>query len=1683
MNPTQLFVFFILLVSALTFPVHAQSFEWWNSGWYYRIPIEINSSIYERNNTPMEIEINFTEELKNLGLQIGFDNNSIRVLEYNSSGSVLYEVPSQFDEEIDYSQTSNAVGIVTWIINGSTPVNQKRYYFIYFDSLNNSKNIPDYQTNLSYSWDGEEFWLNNSLRAIKIDTLRGENTSGIYYATNYTITLFDAPQSEKTIEYIKLFNGTSDLMYDFRWNASFKAGPVKITITQIGEESLWNNPDSKTGKGKIIKKYTFYKDNPWVKIQQQLIANDSITRNSPQITALTLDADKAFGMDAMQGSSSDPCSEFSAYSNNNKGLGIINLYEKNTTNYYAVGSLPEGRIGIKLDSTTLNQGESVIEETIVYFNDKATHQPVIDLKDRFANPVNITKNMTENWKVAVNPQTDYNIYNKEEILIITANITEDNYNLTKFINATLNNITLVLYDDGTHNDFIAEDHIYTNIYLLPTNAETGKWNLTTKIYDSSGYLLNQNSTTFNVTDLYFANLTISNPSGTVNRIIYANLLLKNYRKDDGINGANLNCEYNSILIPNISDNGNGNYSINFTAPSEINTFNLTCNATKSQNHGFDSQLFYTESEKTSLEIDIKPKVFIADNITQNQSHIFELNVCLNNTGDGTAYSTILNFSLPVNWSISPNSETCGNLNPSANCIKYFNLTVPAKTSPGNYSINAIINWTNPDSSLNSTYDPANITILSNPILEVVESYLQSSVNEGLTTNIGNFTINSTGNDALQNISFDCIQGEVCLNFSVYSIPENISILDAGNSHKININLTIPEGYETGNYSGIINISSANGGYETLFLNISILESRTWLANPITCARTVLIDNSGLVCQIQINNTGNIPINYSITPDLMNYTLINETNFTINAQNSKLLYILYNTTNASQGTYNSSYFINATTGNSTPKNQTINITLEVVFGPTVNSLTADINEQLETIFIIANLTDRSGSAINWVKANITKPDGGMDIINLMNTTLNNLGCSSLWQYNYTNTSQRGLYEITIYSYDNAGGYGYATDSFKVYAKLNISLATGWEDYFAGQSGTIYYNITDGVGIPLVINATITLYSSLNKTKFNNSYQTNTGGTLPIIPSFQIPSDAPLGNYLLKSFTTFYDSAVNISTNQTTTHQFGVYEKYEKSFITSGFFFPNSELRFYLHLSNAYEFIEPDNITIKVIDLEPINTTLFLGTKNEFKILDSTDNSAFYEYIYDPIGELDTGLYVAEITITQGSRKTNGGTSIFRVTEGGPYDLVISDISSEVEIGKEQYFSIRLENKGELGKDIYLDYWISKDNKTYDSVESEPVFVGANSNRTVERQLHIFSDQPIGEYKLNTRLNYSTIKPVLETSRIFRVIVSTNPSEPPHSPTSSSPSTTLPLQPVLAAPVIYELQILNIFPPEFDIEKGGAGYVIIEVKNTGNRDLHSISAYFENMPEWFEIIREISILKPGSTGYLLTKFNIPRDTEPKLYSTKIKLSSKENITEKTYKIEIFESKEKLIETRIKKIKQYIFDIELRAAGIGEEGGDIAEALRLIELANDLVTYAESYLNDKKLIEATEILGEARNQLEKADYLLSIAKPVETMIIQTIPQWVYLIFAVLIVISILSILLIKFSKQKKDIKNVKKKDFQYSNLNLNIKNEEKPENDTIKINEEKNNSNLFETIEEQFRKGMISKRTYEELKKKYK
>ena len=162
------------------------TYGWWNVSWDFRIPISI-SSTDDQVDAPVELFINFTEYLNDIGVTNPWlDNKSIRVIEYESSSN-YWEVACEFEPYIRiYNDESNAVGDVIWILNGSTSVGTTRDFFIYFNNGSVSKVFPtNYYTNLRLWHEGfETYYIGDITGGISgQDTFP---TSGYWEVSNIT---------------------------------------------------------------------------------------------------------------------------------------------------------------------------------------------------------------------------------------------------------------------------------------------------------------------------------------------------------------------------------------------------------------------------------------------------------------------------------------------------------------------------------------------------------------------------------------------------------------------------------------------------------------------------------------------------------------------------------------------------------------------------------------------------------------------------------------------------------------------------------------------------------------------------------------------------------------------------------------------------------------------------------------------------------------------------------------------------------------------------------------------------------------------------------------------------------------------------------------------------------------------------------------------------------------------------------------------------------------------------------------------------------------------------------------------------------------------------------------------------------------------------------------------------------
>ncbi|MBU5690331.1 MAG: hypothetical protein QXM68_04270 [Candidatus Aenigmatarchaeota archaeon] len=1894
---------FILLLNV----VKAQD-EWWNTSWHYRIKVDINSTDFDRINWPVELKINFTNLLENSGIYGRFDQNSVRVIEYFNE-SVLNEVPSQFDPDDYFNETENASGVVSFLLNGTTLAYENRTFYIYFDIKENGiKQSKSYNTDLTYFWDGNKLNVNNTLMAYYVETNGAENTTGLSRVIGLTSenNIFSIT-SGKTAEYIQYMNATHNFTFNLRDNMTLKyIGPARIVFEQKGREAVWNNTDQLT-EGYLVKRYTFYAYNKWIKIEQEYanVGNSSIFRQSSPAGALALDAERAFGPGYFQG-----------FVNNVPWAGyagvitaFIQINQTGTSNYFPINLTYAKRIGIHLNNTEIQPSQKISQATVVYFNDTETDfTGASELADRFYNPENISISSLEGYGVSINAITDYDFYNLNEQILIIGNNTIDPYNLTTYMNATLNmgtsnpndDITIILYNDGTHNDTNENDTYFTNVFNLQPYYNHGLWTITIRAYSNESVLLKQTTKTINVTNIYNLTINITTPivfnGYPVNALIY----LKNYRQDVFIPNANVSCYLQDQLIPNQTfDYNNGTYFIAFDAPIQANYYNLFCNATRFNNTGDGYDTFMVEDLKTNMTIFVSTYTYDAYNITWFINESFVVKANTTNKGNGTAYSNNITLELPIGWSANTTNGRCENILFGGICYQDFEITIKNGTPPGIYLVNVSSVWRNPDNSTGINTTSIIVNVYPNVIIDVLENEIRNTAPIGREKLFGNFTINSIGNEMLENITFT-VNGLDDFNFTFY--PSNFTNISAGQSKKVYVNITIPEGYIPGNYSGFVNISSENDGFEILYLYINVVGTNftieispnnytanyvtssqnesfsfssnstdignnmgydvnitlelpvNWYANTtnfecgnvdinnscfteflitipnrtrsgeylinissvwfepdngIKSSKTTLTVNvtsnvtmvvyedsfnttaehgnrtylgnftirsygndpienityefypsnftfefdpnistaysgdeikidvnatipygfypgnysgyiiintsnagyknisieievkpdmswnitpaecyrlefpeEGLVCQVAINNTGNLAIAFNITPIAANYTYVSANNFTIQPTQVFTFDVYYNVTNISKGYFNTTYLIDALNLSASPSFEFLKIFLSPLIYPLTSSFVyPQIIHQGGNVSIYANITDQSGQGLNYVTVIINSPKGNIYSANM--SKIWNSSENSTWYISFPSiwgsSIERGNYSILIKSFDMASNEGNSTNYIIVYPNMSITLDSG--DHYQGQVATYYVRVHDINGDYLPFsNLTVVMINANNNITFNRTQQANQFGEVNEEQrQFTLSSDAPIGLYKIYANATWYDSLSNKQINGSKESNFTVYQTLGGGLFvdvaTTVVWYPNNVMKFSITVYNDIGLvIDPDQMNLTVYD--PADNLYFSIPMSSM----TRQDTGFYTYNFAMPLNTSTGAYRAVVVATKNALIARD-VFPFRVAAGGPYDVRLELVDNQVPVGDYLDFNFIVENKGETSQDVDVEFWVTDENGTVWYYSSEALYTPAYSNQTFPRKAFIFNNQKPGLHTLNVRVVYDIVQQPIRKNVTFLVVPAlpvTPPAVPPSGPGE------VPAKPEIPPAVEKEESkiVIESYPSEIGIESGWARYPTIKVKNIGDTVLKDIRILIRGIPlEWISI-DPISIekLNPQEVGIFSLRITIPPNEKTKQYPFKIIAISNETTDEKVGILFVFSSREELLRYELEKVKKQYQDVLNKTDQAEKDGKDVSAVRSLLNEAEKNIIEAEDLINKKDYENVLEKIINAATLIDRAKELLIKAPKAQVMVLPGLPLSTFIIILIILLL-VTAILVFMIKKKVIDFgKLFRKSDVQEAEQVAESLKKESGERQAL-IEEKEKINKVIALLDAEVKEGIISKEAYDELKKR--
>ncbi|MFC1800600.1 hypothetical protein ACFLYT_00945, partial [Nanoarchaeota archaeon] len=480
------------------------------------------------------------------------------------------------------------------------------------------------------------------------------------------------------------------------------------------------------------------------------------------------------------------------------------------------------------------------------------------------------------------------------------------------------------------------------------------------------------------------------------------------------------------------------------------------------------------------------------NLTQTQNQSFLMNVTCNNTGRVNAYSTNITIGIPNGWETSiifP--QECGDIASGAYCIREYNVTVPAKAL-GTYYVNTTCLWTNPNLTRYNYSDSSTVVIAeSNPILEVVESLISTTVTHN-QDNITTMNISATGNDGLSRISMTCSPGDVCNNFTV-NFSNNMFNITAGGLEEITVNVSVPIGFDPGTYYSEIKANATNttcaydgNCWDNTSIAVIVPTTKTWNRNPENISiASVYVNTTNYYGNVTINNTGNIVLSFNLSAvGNVSSLLVFNSNITVTKQNTSTFNIDYSIPlTQDPGTYTGNITIIAE-GASIPiqLNVGVGITVSDNVNPAISNFTIVtqstpglIDMDKETVTFRANITDNIGISNVWIcdDAGAVQELGCQPMINIS---------ADIYEYSY-NSSAAGSHSGYIFAKDTSNNNALSST-------LNFDVI----DDTTGEiiPDPIFIEVSD---LTYTSNSTFTINITFNNTGQGGAYDSNITLVMP------------------------------------------------------------------------------------------------------------------------------------------------------------------------------------------------------------------------------------------------------------------------------------------------------------------------------------------------------------------------------------------------------------------------------------------------------------------------------------------------------------------------------------------------------------------------------------------------------------
>jgi thiamine kinase-like enzyme len=386
------------------------------------------------------------------------------------------------------------------------------------------------------------------------------------------------------------------------------------------------------------------------------------------------------------------------------------------------------------------------------------------------------------------------------------------------------------------------------------------------------------------------------------------------------------------------------------------------------------------------------------------------------------------------------------------------------------------------------------------------------------------------------------------------------------------------------------------------------------------------------------------------------------------------------------------------------------------------------------------------------------------------------------------------------------------------------------------------------------------------------------------------------------------------------------------------------------------VEPDMLLLKIYNTggSPIQKWLELTKSN------MTGENGSYEYSkFLEIGNVSTGSYLATLEVKVDTERT-WDIKTFRIENIS--DIEIQNLTTPVKQGDALSFKIVVINKGETGE-MLAKWWIDdgaiSDSASFLAATGEAVYLDKS-----------FADIQLteGNHRLHASVEYKdnpSLPPftVMETFKVEKK----GAGGPGGGGGGPAPKKGIP-----------KLSIVEFYPPEVHVERGGVTYLVVAAENLGGTDLHDVSAYITGIPEeWFEVVKgEVPVLESNESSDILVQIKIPENVTAQVVTLTVTATSTESSHQRSIIMRVFSSRADLVYFEIESVKKTLRNSEDRALGALKEGKNVSTIMEKIDEARVEIRYAENYLSNHNYDKALGHLDNVREVLEHVNKLLELA-----------------------------------------------------------------------------------------------------------